>query len=194
MRLVAWMACCAVLGAAADIAAPATWRAERFDFPLVFAPSIPYEGVESVRFSPQWTKFSQPDGFTYVLMWDIRRKPLDPVELERALNVYFDGLMESATRAKRLDDPGTVSQVSLHPMATPEGWSTGLGGRLWTWNGFSRGEALVLNMEIAQRECPEGRTQAFFAFSMAPRDHAAWGELRRIRSATSCDAPPPATP
>ena len=189
MRLLAWVACAAFLSAtAAELAAPEDWRKESFDFPLVFAPTIPYEGKEHVRFAPAWSHFAQPDGFTYALLWDIKHRMLEPAEIERALNVYFDGLMESATRARKIDDPGTVSTVSLHPRATPEGWSTGLGGRLFTWNAFSKGEALELNLEIAQRDCGDGRAQVLMLFSKAPRDHAAWKELRAARARTTCGA------
>ena len=176
----------ALLLAAAAIAAPASWREERFTFPLVFAPSIPYEGTEVVRFSPDFTKFADGRGFTYAVLWDIKQRRLEPSELERGLAVYFDGLMENVTRARKIADPGTVSSVALHPMAAPAGWGDGLSGQLWTWNAFSRGEPLVLNLEIAYRACGTDRTQVFYAFSMAPRSDAAWQELRGIRDKTAC--------
>jgi hypothetical protein len=191
MRAIACIACAAAMSvAAAELAAPDDWRKESFTFPLVFAPSIPYEGTEHVRFSPDWSHFAQPDGFTYALLWDIKRRTLDPAEIERALDVYFDGLMEAATRAKKLEDPGTVSSVSLHPMAAPEGWTMASGGRLFTWNGFSKGEALELKMEITQRDCNGDRSQVLILFSKAPRDQPVWKELRAIRANTSCEAKP----
>jgi hypothetical protein len=191
MRAIACIACAAAMSvAAAELAAPDDWRKESFTFPLVFAPSIPYEGTEHVRFSPAWSHFSQPDGFTYALLWDIKRRTLDPAEIERALDVYFDGLMEAATRARKVPDPGTVSSVSLHPMATPAGWTVASGGRLFTWNGFSKGEALELKLEITQRDCGEDRSQVLMLFSEASRDHPAWKELRTIRANTACEAKP----
>jgi hypothetical protein len=141
-----------------------------------------------VRFSPYWSQFGTDRGFTYVVLWDIKRRSLQPQELERGLDVYFDGLMELATKTRKIDDPGTVSSVSLHPMTAPDGWDTGLGGRVWTWNAFSKGEPLTLNAEITQRKCGNARTQVFFAFSKAQRTHAAWNELRRIRAATRCES------
>jgi hypothetical protein len=172
--------------AAAAIAAPASWREERFTFPLVFAPSIPYEGTEVVRFSPGFTKFSGKDGFTYVILWDIKRRELEPSELERGLAVYFDGLMENVTRARKIEDPGTITATALHPMRAPAGWAQGLSGELWTWNAFSKGEPLLLHLEIAHRACGADRTQIFYAFSMAERALPAWDELRGIRDKTSC--------
>ena len=174
------------------IAAPEGWREQTFTFPLAFAPSIPYEGTEHVRFAPDWAKFDSPRGFTYAILWDLKRRTLEPAEIERAMHVYFDGLMESVTKARKIADPGTVSSVSLHPLTTPPGWEQALGGRVWTWNGFGRGEPLTLNVEVAHRACGE-RTQVFYLFSMAPRGQAPWPELRAIRSATPCAAPAPST-
>ena len=172
--------------AAAAIAAPQGWREERFEFPLVFAPSIPYAGTEVVRFSPDFTRFDGGHGFTYVILWDIKQRRIEPSELERGLAVYFDGLMENVTRARKIADPGTVSSVALHPMNVPAGWGDALGGQLWTWNAFSRGEPLVLNLEVTHRACGTDRTQIFYAFSMAPRTDATWQELRGIRDKTAC--------
>lgn len=170
----------------AQIAAPDTWRKETFSFPLQFAPSIPYEGTEYVRFSPGWSDFASERGFTYVILWDVKRRTFEAAEFERALDVYFDGLMEQVTRGRKLADPGTATSVSLHPLAAPAGWQEALGGKLWTWNAFFKGEPLALQLEIAHRPCAADRTQVFFAFSRAERSAAAWDELRAIRNATGC--------
>src|SRR5438128_4082802 len=155
--------------ASAQIAAPEDWRKESFQFPLQFAPTIPYEGTEYVRFAPFWSQFGSERGFTYVILWDIKRRTLEPAEIERALDVYFDGLMEAVTKARKIPDPGTVTSVAVHPLKAPEGWGDALGGKLWTWNGFAKGEPLALDIEIAWRACGAERTQVFFAFSKAPR-------------------------
>ena len=100
--------------------------------------------------------------------------------------MYFDGLMEAVTKARKLEDPGTVSAVALHPLKAPEGWAEAWGGRLWTWNGFSKAEALALHLEVALRHCGAERTQVFFAFSRAERGRELWKELRKIRADTGC--------
>ena len=171
---------------AAAIPAPDDWRKESFPIPLLFAPSIPYEGTEHVRFAPFWSEFASERGFTYVILWDIKKRTLEPAELERALNVYFDGLMEQVTRGRKIADPGTVTTSSLHPLAAPAGWQEAYGGRVWTWNGFSKGEALPLYIEIAHRGCGEDRTQVFFALSKSDRPQPVWKQMREIRAATSC--------
>ncbi len=187
MRIGIFFVCAWLLPAAAQVPAPDAWRKESFDFPLAFAPSITFTGKEHVRFAPEWAKFDSELGFTYVILWDIQRRPgFEAAELERALNVYFDGLMEQVTRGRKIADPGTVSSTSLHPLAAPEKWEEAYGGRVYTWNGFSKGEALTLQAEIAHRSCGTDRSQVFLAFSRAPRTAAVWDEMRAIRRQTPC--------
>lgn len=187
MRIGIFFLCAWLLPAAAQVPAPEGWRKETFDFPLAFAPSIPFQGKEHVRFAPEWARFAEERGFSYVILWDIRRRPgFEAAEFERALNVYFDGLMEQVTRGRKLVDPGTVTNTSLHPLTAPDGWAAGYGGRVYTWNGFSKGEALTLNTEIAHRSCGTDRSQVFLIFSQAPRTDAFWDEMRQIRNDTPC--------
>jgi hypothetical protein len=177
---------CAAPGAWAQIAAPDDWRKESFTFPLPYAPSLPYEGSEHVRFTPDWKKFSAPDGFSYVFMWDIKPTLLEGEVLERAMSVYFDGLMNNVAVARKLDKLVPETAVVLHPLGAPEGWSQAYAGAIHTWNGFSKAETLVLNAEITQRSCGKDRIQLFFALSMADRSAPIWKELRAVRQATTC--------
>jgi hypothetical protein len=168
------------------IAAPDDWRKQSFDFPLPFAASIPYSGTEHVRFSPEWANFSSEAGFSYVVLWDIKRTPMEGAHLERALAVYFDSLMENAARARKLEELPVHAAVVLHPMRAPNGWKDAYAGVVHTWNGFGKGEDLRLEIEIAQRPCGAERMHVFFALSRAKRTDAAWRPLRAIRADTPC--------
>ena len=119
-------------------------------------------------------------------MWDIKRVPMEAAHLERGLAVYFDGLMENVARGRKVDELPVYSAVLLHPLAAPPGWKDAYAGAIHTWNAFSKGEDLRLNLEVAHRPCPGERMQIFFAVSKAKRADSAWDELRKIRSETSC--------
>ena len=177
---------------AANLATPPGWRAETFRFPLVFAPSIPFDGVEDVRFAPSFARFGTGEGFTHVLLWDIAPQPMEGAQLERALAVYFDGLMDNAARGRKLDELPVPAAVSLHPMSAPRGWSDAYAGAIHTWNAFSHGEEMKLEVEVTTRDCTPRRLQVLVAMSMAPRRDKAWEALRALRDGLSCDAPPPA--
>jgi hypothetical protein len=180
---------CAALPAAAEsdpIPAPEGWRKESFQFPLQFAPDIPYEGTEHVRFAPSWSKFGEENGFSYVFMWDLKNKPVTPEDVEEYLEFYFTGLMKNVGLQRKIADKEAKAVVAVHPMALLEGWGQGYGVEVRTWNAFSKGEPLLLYGEIGHRYCGE-RMQIFFAFSRARRDRAIWEGLRAARKATSCD-------
>jgi hypothetical protein len=171
---------------AAPIVAPDSWRAESFKFPLIFAPSIPFEGEESVRFSPSWSRFGQSDGFTYVFLWDLKPIPVEAAHLERALAVYFDGLMTNAARGRKLEELPVPAAVVLHPLRAPQGWEDAYAGSIYTWNAFNRGEELKINLEITYRLCAPDHMQVFFGASKAERRDAVWNTLREIRTKTPC--------
>ena len=178
----------AALVFAAFITAPADWRKESFDFPLRFAPSIPYQGTEHVRFNPKWDKFDEEAGFSYVVLWDVKEVPLEPADIEDHLETYFNGLMANVARGRKLDAPAK-SVVAAHPMARVPGWQQGFGVEIRTFNAFARGEPMLLHGEVSQRSCGNGRMQILFALSKSPRDRPIWNGLRGVRSATTCEAP-----
>lgn len=175
-----------VLAAAATlIPAPDAWRQESFDFPLRFAPRIPYEGREYLRFDPGWDKFTQDSGFSYVILWDVKKVPVEPADLEDHLESYFNGLMSNVARGRQLEPlPRTV--VAAHPLAPPRDWQQGFGVDIRTYNAFAKGEPLLLRAEVTQRDCG-ARMQVFIALSKAPRDKPIWDILRRLRAGTACN-------
>jgi len=191
VRLACFIAAAALLPAAGEtppIPAPANWRQETFNFPLAFAPSIPYEGTEHVRFAPGWGQFAADTGFSYVFLWSLKSKPVTTEDLEDYLEAYFAGLMKGVAPARELKTPNTPTAAALHPMTPVPGWSQAYGVQVRTWNAFSKGEPLLLHGEISQRDCGGDRMQIFFVFSKAKRDHAIWQPLRKAREATQCPA------
>ncbi len=177
-----------VLAAASLMVAPDDWRKESFDFPLRFAPSIPYEGAEHVRFNPDWEKFGEDGGFSYVVLWDVKATAVEPPDIEDHLEAYFNGLMSNVARGRKLDEPAK-STVAAHPMARLPGWQQAFGVEIRTFNSFSKGEPLLLHGEVTQRACGPGRMQILFALSKSRRDRPIWNGLRAVRGATTCEAP-----
>ena len=194
MNSLARLAALALLAAwvpahANPIPAPDNWRRESFEFPLAFAPTIGLEGHEHVRFAPGWGNFAGERGFSYVFMWDVKEisgPALTVHGLEFALGAYFDGLMRTAAQSRKIEAGVERTVVNFHPMREVPGWRDAHAGEIYTWNGFSKGEPLVLQMEVVQRSCPNGRAQVFYAVSKARRDDAIWSELRKARDGTPC--------
>jgi hypothetical protein len=190
LRFAAFALAAAWLPAQANpIPAPDNWRRESFKFPLAFAPSIGLEGEEHVRFAPGWGSFAGERGFSYVFLWDVKEIPgpaLSVHGLEFALGAYFDGLMRTAADSRKIEAGVERTVVSFHPMREVPGWRDAHAGEVFTWNGFGKGEPLVLQIEVVQRSCPNGRAQVFYAVSKARRSDAIWSELRKARDGTPC--------
>jgi hypothetical protein len=189
---VRFLACLACAGAhyctlAADvIPAPDNWRKETFTFPLEFAPALKYQGVENVRFAPQWKEFANERGFSYVFMWDVKSTPMSAPKLERDMNAYFDGLMNRVADSSKLVRRGGPTKATFNEATPASGWTKGYAGVLRTWNAFSAGEALVLEIEIAERACGKARMQVFFMLSKAGPTNAIWDTMRAARGGTVC--------
>lgn len=190
-----WVALLALLFASSahaqtdPLPAPEKWRRESFHFPLNFAPSIGFEGTEHVRFAPGWGEFASDRGFSYVFMWDVKEvagPALTVHGLEFTLRDYFDGLMEAATETRKLDRGDSRTLVNFHPMREVPHWSEAHAGDIYTWNAFSRGEPIRLNVEVTKRSCPGGKAQILFAVSKAARDAPIWNELRAVRERAVC--------
>ncbi len=180
---------CTALAERDPVPVPEGWRHESFEFPLSFAPTIGLEGAEHVRFAPGWGSFASARGFSYVFLWDVKEvsgPALTVYGLEFALSGYFDGLMETAATARKLEARGERTVVNFHPMREVAGWTESHTGRIFTWNAFAKGEALTLEVEVTKRSCPGGRAQVFFALSKAARSAPVWEELRKARQGVSC--------
>ena len=185
--MLAALAFAAAAAAATLIPAPDDWRKESFAFPLQFAPGIPYEGTEYLRFSPAWDQFADEGGFSYVVLWDVKAVPVEPPDIEDHLETYFNGLMSNVARGRKLAEPPR-SVVQAHPMAPLPDWQQGFGVQIRTYNSFSKGEPLLLYGEVTQRRCSNERMQIFFALSKSRRDKPIWNSLRKARGATTCQS------
>ncbi|MBZ0233808.1 MAG: hypothetical protein K8M05_15880, partial [Deltaproteobacteria bacterium] len=72
---------------------PEGWRAETIPFPLEFAPSLPYRGVEELRFPKGFFEPEDDWYFSYAFVWYVLAPgPADAEALERDLVAYFRGL------------------------------------------------------------------------------------------------------
>ena len=177
--------------AAHPIPAPDDWRRQSRAFPLEFAPTIGFEGHEHVRFAPGFARFDTEEAFSYVILWDVKAlegPALTLTGLRFAIASYFDGLMSGVANARQAAHTGTPSHIVLHPLRAVPGWEEAHAGDLYTWNAFTDGEPVLLQVEMTRRACPGDRRQVFLAISRAKRTHPVWNSLRAARDKTTCEA------
>jgi hypothetical protein len=171
---------------------PESWRQETIPFPLEFAPDLPYEGVEELRFSPGMFKPDHEGYWSYAFVWWLDGRPaLDAPELTSTLRRYFAGLCTSVAKEKGQPiDPAKFS-VSVQAVAGPQrklGHVVAkLAGTVDSYDPFATGKPIVLNVEVWVWDCDRsGKRAAIVLASPKPVSAPIWTSLRKRRDEFVC--------
>ncbi len=183
-----------VLAAAPAAAAPFTlplpdgWRSETIPFPLSFAPSLPYTGVEELRFAPGMFVQGAEDFWSYVFCWWVPEgTPLDSKLLEADLATYFAGLTATVERAEHFTAENPSYAIELAPVRTGLGLPRRWTGTAAVFDAFASRAQIALRVVVEAEACPdEGMTAVLFMVSPQPEGHAIWKRLGQVRSGFSC--------
>lgn len=157
---------------------PVGWRSETIPFPLGFAPSLPYHGVEELRFAPRFFDPTSPTYFTYSFAFVLDGvDPIQPATFASDLRTYFTGLASAVTKAP--------SDPSLHDAVVERTKSGELRGTVKTIDAFGDKRPLQLHLEAATFAC--GEKQIVVA-SLSPRAEtdAIWAQLKAVRASFAC--------
>jgi hypothetical protein len=161
------------------------WRSERLEFPLSFAPQIPLQGYEELRFAPGMFDADAADYFTYVL--GLR---LDgDIEVERVfltgfLEEYYRGLCESVAESRGLDLDLSGFAVSVEQRGPI------FHARVDMVDVFVTAQPLRLQLELVSHPGP-GSTEVLGVVSPSPGDAPIWEELRAMRESWQALRPTP---
>jgi hypothetical protein len=98
---------------------PDGWRGETIPFPLEFAPTLAYRGVEELRFPPGFLDPGSTHFFSYAFAWVIDPPLPDASALERDLSTYFGG-------GWKRDDPPPFAFDNWHESPRLEGSAAAL--------------------------------------------------------------------
>lgn len=123
----------------------------------------------------------------YVFVWDLDMGTVGRGDPYRTAATYYDGLMYAVTEARRLIEPGTPASLKLDPASPAKGWDEAYVGTLVSRQTYLDGKPIVLNAEVARRDCTAHRAQVFFALSLKPREAPEWDFMRKARDRLSCD-------
>ncbi|WP_025743526.1 hypothetical protein [Aquimarina pacifica] len=160
------------------------WRSEVLEFPLIFAGDLEYEGEEHILFAPGWGKKDSEDYFSYVFLWMIKEDPnVNSSELERVMNIYFDGLMNTGAITnlnffKKI--PATTSSLQQKDKNTFE-------GSIALYDEFFKKELIVLNAKIKSDYCPmNNKYLVWFYLSPQEKEHQIWSQLMTANMTIKC--------
>jgi hypothetical protein len=157
---------------------PEGWSAERFPFPLFFAPDLAHRGIEELRFMPGYGDVAAPDYFSYSFVWWLDdAPPMGPEAMEGELTEYFAGLARTFDAAH--------FDASAHSATVME-WPPGhYQGEVNTVDPFHASAPLVLRLAVDVERCG-GRPLVGFRLSPASASEAVWQELARQRRTLRC--------
>jgi hypothetical protein len=154
---------------------PTRWKSETIPFPLPFAPSLPYRGVEELRFEPKFFDASAPTYFSYSFAWilDDDATPLTGERLSGDLARYFSGLAHEVS-PNRFDAAAHDARMTRAADGTYR-------GEVHTVDAFGDGRKLLLHVAGESILCEGHRV---LLLSLSPREHVA--ELDAQRRSFRC--------
>lgn len=175
--------------------APPGWRTETIPFPLDFAPDLPFQGLEELRFPPGFFDPAAERFWSYAFVWWLEGTPdLSEAALERALARYFVGLAQVVGKDKYTFDPAQISadlqQVPPDPLALTQ--RSRLTGQIRVFDAFKTGKYLTLQLELQLGACGEpSRRVVWVSASPKPRPAPIWTELDAVTQSFECAPHPP---
>ena len=171
-----------------SLSIPKGWGIERFLIPIEFAPSIPYKGVEDIRFTPGWGKSETGEYWSYAFLWylDNTATP-DAKATEKNLIAYYTGLINTNVDKNKLDSiKSTGVNASIKKRATYKGDTKTFQGTV-SMIDFLTLKPIVVNLVIHVRSC-EGQDKVYFFYEVSPKPYtdSVWNGLDQLWTDFDC--------
>lgn len=164
--------------------APKSWRSEVIKFPLSFAKSIDFKGVEDIRFAKGWGKQQSEEFWMYSFAWYLDVDPqLDSDKLGKTMEVYFDGLMQAVAQSKK---KGIT--IPLTTALFVEKSANQYIGKIRVYDAFFSKKMITLNIKMSKSFCKAHKKHLFF-FKITPKalsDQKNWAKLKEVEVGVSC--------
>jgi hypothetical protein len=161
---------------------PKGWDVERFLIPIEFAPSIPYNGIEDIRFTPGWGKIETNEYWSYAFLWYLDNTPkFNPKIIEKNLIAYYTGLLNINTDKNKIDTTRLTPVKASIEKRVPDK------GDLKTFQGtvnmidFMTLKPITLNLVIHIKSC-EGQNKTFVFHEVSPKPYTdnVWTGLNQL--------------
>jgi hypothetical protein len=161
------------------------WQRETIPFPLPFAPSIPYQGVEELRFAPGMFDGHSPELWTYGFVWAIKGSTVFTSErLNQDLQVYFEGLIRS--REKKADMRAIRVHAALKQIPSSVPGRLKFSGPVESFDPFATHQPIHLNVVTEVVTCSHGSSLVSFKISPQPSGHEVWTQLAEAMAGFKC--------
>jgi hypothetical protein len=161
---------------------PPGWDVERFLIPILFAPSIPYKGVEDIRFTPGWAKIETNEYWSYAFLWYIDNTPtFDSKIIEKNLIAYYTGLINSNIDKSKMDSSGlTPVKASIEKRTTDKGDLNTFEGTV-SMIDYMKLKPIIMNVVVHVKSCKgQNKTFIFHELSPKPFNDPVWNSLDQL--------------
>lgn len=162
------------------LSTPEGWPVELIPFPLNFAPSIDFVGVEDIRFAPAWSDTTSQTLWTYTFVWYIDKdEPMTESRLAELVENYYDGLMRVGT-----EGAPTAKETLAVFIKTDEGFS----GRIRVYDNFFTKEEMILHVKVREDFC-EASNKQLVLFELSPKafDDPVWEMFEQVKLVVACE-------
>jgi hypothetical protein len=168
---------------AAILPEPASWQLEQFPLPPGFAPTLPYKGLEELRFSPDMFNKGAINYFTYVFAARLDNTvAISASDIKNYLLVYFKGLCSKTAADRKLAPIDTAAiTVAVLPKKTADGQPV-YSITLHAFGVFADGAPVILNIE-AKVFADAAHQRAYLLFIVSPQPTTApiWQDLYKVQ-------------
>jgi hypothetical protein len=164
------------------------WDVERFLIPIEFAPSVPYKGIEDIRFTPGWGKKETNEYWSYAFLWYLDGRPkFDSKIIEKNLTAYYTGLLNINIDKNKIVTTKLIPvRVSIHKRKSNK-------GDLKTFEGtvsmidYMTQKPIDVNLSIHIKAC-EGQNNTFVFHEVSPKPYTdpVWNDLNRLWTNFKC--------
>lgn len=164
------------------------WTTETFPVPPSFASSIPYRGIEDIRFAPGWGNSLSKDYWTYVFLWHVEGPvQTDTASIETYLESYYTGLVNSNVQKYHIPKAQLIPiKASVKKAATMAG-DTGSYHATIQILDYMTQQPMVLNCIIHIKDC-QNTQRSFLLHEISPKrfSDSIWNDLNKINEGFEC--------
>jgi hypothetical protein len=167
---------------------PADWRVETIPFPIEFAPDLPYQGVENLRFAPGWGNTDSEELWSYCFLWWIGAdSKISRQSLEKDLESYYGGLVSRNIIRRKIDSKLVVPTVAIFKETSAgKGGERSYAGTISMLDYMSL-KPVTLRINVHLIQCvKEGKLGVFFEVSPQPQTHRVWQQFKSVRDGFLC--------
>jgi hypothetical protein len=168
---------------------PKGWTSERIPFPVSFAASIPYTGVEDLRFTSGWADPASDEYWSYEFVWWLQGSPVINADiLQQNMRIYYTGLVtDNITRRN-------IPANKIIPVNTNFKKINAAPGDIETYSGsismldYMIQRPIILNSLVHIKKCTTpNHTVVLFEMSPKPFEHMTWQQLNKLQMSFKCD-------